>query len=146
MLNDPNDFIQYKNFNNLPYIGFDKWFDNVVNDVFSHYWDNTSYPPINYIDLGGGKYKLEFAVAGFSKDEIEITELDGVLTIKGKKEKSVQEKPKYLFQGLASRQFTRKFVLNKDFEIGEVLLKDGILSVEFKNIKKEPQARKIDIP
>ena len=122
-------------------------FRNLFNQMsvgFDDYWmpaERNNYPPYNLIEEEKNKYRIEMAVAGFSKNNIEIFEEDGKLTIVGnQKEDSSSEKELRHYSGLAQRKFSRSFNLAPNVTVTEALLEDGILVVRF--LKEEHKNRK----
>jgi molecular chaperone IbpA len=105
----------------------------------------TSFPPHNIIKLDDSRYVVELAVAGFGKDEIEITTQDGTLTIKGeKKDKDLEVT--YLHRGIGTRSFTKQLTIADTVEVRGAEFKDGILRIGLENVipdSKKP--RKIEI-
>ena len=105
----------------------------------------SSFPPHNILKLDETHYVVELAVAGFSKDEIEITTQDGTLTIKGeKKDKEVEVM--YLHRGIGTRSFTKQLTIADTVEVRGAEFKDGILRIGLENVipdSKKP--RKIEI-
>jgi molecular chaperone IbpA len=85
------------------------------------------------------------AVAGFSKDEIEIFEEEGRLTIKGNiKDDKLDNSSLYHYGGLAQRDFTRNFNIAPNIKITEVTLENGVLSINFlKDVNKNRNQIKI---
>ena len=82
------------------------------------------------------------AVAGFSKDELEIFEEEGKLTISGKIKNSMYDKNPTVvhYSGLAQRGFTRNFNVAQNIKITKVTLENGVLSISF--LKEEHKSRK----
>ncbi len=106
------------------------------------------YPPYNIERLPeeGGKgelIRIILAVAGFNKDQLEITVEDRQLLIRGKQ---VDDKAKtYLHRGIAARQFQRTFVLADGIEVLGADLRDGLLSIDLVRPEPERLIRKIEI-
>lgn len=106
---------------------------------------NTSFPPHNILKLDDTHYVVELAVAGFSKDEIEITTQDGTLTIKGEKLEGTPN-VNYLHRGIATRSFTKQLTIADTVEVRGAEFKDGILRIGLENIIPEAKKpRKIEI-
>lgn len=127
-------------------LGFEKFFDDVEKLLSSDIQKvNTSFPPHNIIKLDESRYVVELAVAGFSKDEIEITVQDGTLTVKGDKaEKEVDIQ--YLHRGIGTRSFTKTLTIADTIEVRGAEFKDGILKIGLENIIPESKKpRKIEI-
>ena len=90
-----------------PYaVGFDRQFDRLW-DYANHQAESTGFPPYNIVKDGDYNFTIEMALAGYSKDDIEVEIAEGVLSIKSIKE-SKDEDDK-LYRGIATRNFTRKF-------------------------------------
>ena len=122
-------------------------FDSIFND-FEHRFANqlaTNYPPYNVLKHSEDLYEVQIAVAGFSRDEIEVTLENNQLQIKGTKIEEV-DAPEYLHRGLAARNFERSFTLGQYLEVDRVELKYGLLIVKLeRNIPDTIKPRKIAI-
>ena len=126
-------------------IGFDRVFDRLV-DYDTNYTTG-GFPPYNIRKTDDFKHVIEIALAGFSKDEIEVVLTDGVLEIKSS-ELPTTDKPKddMIHKGIAKRAFTRKFTLADDIEIKDAKLKNGLLEIELEQIvpeHKKPRTIKV---
>jgi len=84
-----NNLSLFDNFNQLtPFaVGFERHF-NRLNDYVEHNATSTGFPPYNIQKVEDFKYEIEMALAGFSKDDLEIEKADGVLSIRSTKETS----------------------------------------------------------
>jgi HSP20 family molecular chaperone IbpA len=106
------------------------------------------YPPynierINAEDGEGDTLRITLAVAGFTRDQLEITLADNQLTVRGKQ---VDEKARnYLYRGIAARQFARTFVLAEGIEVKSADLADGLLSIDLMRLEPERLIRTIQI-
>ena len=130
---------------NLPEL-FDKITKNSIgmDDYLNQFWDSTTtsnYPPYNLIQLNNHESKLEIALAGFKKDELQVYTEFGKLYIKGRKEESENDGT-FVHKGLAQRSFERVWTVTDDTKVGSVKFEDGLLSVELKKIVPEHHARK----
>jgi molecular chaperone IbpA len=128
-------------------LGFENFIRDVEklldNDVKSH--AHNSFPPHNIIKVDDSHYVVELAVAGFSKDEIEITVEDGTLSIKGN-QANKEDKTTYLHRGIGMRSFTKNLTIADTIEVRGAEFKDGILRVGLENIIPEhKKPRKIAI-
>ena len=105
------------------------------------------YPPHNIVKVDDYRYIVELAVAGFSKDEIEITSNDGKLIIKGEKYSTEDDvAPEYLHKGISTRAFTKTIPLIDTIEIQGASYSNGILSIALENVVPESKKpRKIEI-
>ena len=127
-------------------IGFDRVFDRLV-DYSGATYETGGFPPYNIRKTEDFKHIIEIALAGFSKDEIEVVLTDGVLEIKSSNLPTT-EKPKdnLVHKGIAKRAFTRKFTLADDIEIKDAKLKNGLLEIELEQIvpeHKKPRTIKV---
>jgi molecular chaperone IbpA len=127
-------------------VGFDRVFDKLV-DYGNTNYETGGFPPYNIRKTDDFKHVIEIALAGFSKDEIEVILTDGVLEIKSKNTVSV-DKPKddMIHKGIAKRAFTRKFTLADDIEIKDAKLINGLLLIDLEQIvpeHKKPKTIKV---
>ena len=89
-------------------------------------------------------YKLSLAIAGFSKDKVEVSVDNGSLIVKG--EKTEEGTENVLHKGIATRKFTRTFALGEYMEVDRAEMADGILSVFVeRNIPEEKKPKTIKI-
>jgi molecular chaperone IbpA len=103
----------------------------------------TNYPPYNVKKVDNDHFIMEFAVAGFSRGELELSVERGVLTIKGEK---LGKDDEYIYKGIATRKFIRSFSLPEYFEITDASAFDGILYIDLKrNMPDELKPRQIEI-
>ena len=103
---------------------------------FSHTTSN--YPPHNILHVSDNEFNLELAIAGFKKDEVEIQEDNGVLTITADKATST-DVPVYQYRGIGKRSFSKSFRIAENFEIQEAKMEDGILTINF--VKNVPETK-----
>ena len=119
-------------------IGMDDYLDR----FFNSFETTTNYPPYNLIHVNNVESVLEIALAGFTKDEINVYTEYGKLTVEGNKENNKETSSQYVHQGLAQRSFNRTWSLSEDIEVREVQFKDGLLTVKLGKIVPEHHARK----
>jgi molecular chaperone IbpA len=126
-------------------VGFDRLFDMLENSTTGQTQEN--YPPFDLIKLGDNDYRIELAVAGFKPDEIDITAQQNVLIVSGRKsEESEKEGNDYIYRGIATRSFERRFALADHIQVKGADLKDGLLAIELvREIPEAMKPRKIDI-
>jgi molecular chaperone IbpA len=107
--------------------------------------NTNGYPPYNIEVTGDNRYGVTLAVAGFARDEIDIQVENGVLAVVGRKEKSDADR-NYLYQGIATRSFERKFNLADHVEVTGASLDNGLLTISLvKEIPEAMKPRKIQI-
>lgn len=104
-----------------------------------------TYPPYNIRKVEDNKYVIEIAVAGFGRQDIEITTQDGVLAVKGQVNNEAGNED-YIFKGIADRAFTRTFTLADTVEVKNADLFNGMLKIWLERlIPEEKKPKKIDI-
>ena len=103
---------------------------------------NNAYPPYNLVQESNVKWRIEVALAGWSKDEIEVSTESNVLLIRSKAAKNKGEE-KYMHRGISTRTFARGFNLSDDVEIGTVTFTNGMLVVELKKVIPDHQQLKV---
>lgn len=133
------------------FVGFDK-FNDKVNETFDSLSKAamSTYPPFNIKKTDENVYVIEVAVAGFSKQDIELTFDGGKLVIKGATtvDSLVQDgiNTTYLHKGIADRAFTRTFSIADNIEIKNAEMVNGLLKVWLEHIIPEnKKPKKIDI-
>jgi HSP20 family molecular chaperone IbpA len=114
---------------------------------------NDGYPPYNIeritrADAAGGQIKAELlrislAVAGFTREQLEITVEDSQLVISGRQQDDKTRD--FLYRGIATRQFQRTFVLAEGIEVRAADLSNGLLSIDLVRIEPERLVRRIEI-
>ena len=134
----------FDNFNQLtPYaVGYDKLFD-----ILSRYVDNnvssTGFPPYNIRKEGDYHYVIEMALAGFSKEDIEIDVADGTLSVRSDKKDDASDN---LYRGISFRKFNRKFTLSDDIVVNDAALDNGMLTINLERIvPEEKKPRLIEV-
>jgi HSP20 family molecular chaperone IbpA len=106
------------------------------------------YPPYNIEriakDSGSSELlRITLAVAGFTRDQLEITLEDKQLTIRGKQQDDKARD--YLYRGIASRQFSRTFVLADGIEVRSADLINGLLAIDLQRLEPDRLVRRIEI-
>ena len=120
-------------------VGFDRLFDMLENSSVGGAQEN--YPPFDLIKLGDNDYRIELAVAGFKPDELDITAQQNVLVVSGrKKDESEESSSNYVYRGIATRSFERRFALADHIQVRGAEMKDGLLSIEL--VREIPEAMK----
>lgn len=101
-----------------------------------------AYPPYNIIALSNTETVLEYAVAGFNEKQITVEVENNILRITGSKDNS--DVANYLYKGIGTRSFEKRFSLNKNSEVTKAEYADGILSIHIKSAT--PEINKSSIP
>jgi len=118
-------------------IGMDDYFDRIS----SLHETTSNYPPYNLIQVSNVESKLELALAGFKKAEINVYTQDGKLFVEGQREDTDSERT-YLHRGMAQRSFTRAWTLSDETEVGSVTFEDGLLSITLARVVPDHHKRK----
>ena len=135
----------FDNLNQLtPYaVGFDRVFDQ-LNTYAANNATSTGFPPYNIRKGGDYTYAIEMALAGFSKDDIEIEVAEGLLAVRSIKEND--ENDSNIYRGISYRKFNRKFTLADDIVVKDASLENGMLEITLERIvPDEKKPRKITI-
>lgn len=103
---------------------------------------NEAYPPYNLVQESNVKWRIELALAGWGKDEIEVSTESNVLLIRSKAAKTKGEE-EYMHRGVATRTFARGFNLSDDVEVGDVKFINGMLTIELQKIIPDHQKLKV---
>lgn len=93
--------------------------------------------------VGGELLRITLAVAGFKQHQIEITVEENQLNIRGRQEDDKSRQ--YIHRGIATRQFSRTFVLADGIEVRSADLSDGLLSIDLVRRQPERAVRRIEI-
>ena len=124
-------------------VGFDRTL-NTLELLASSRAKETNYPPYNIRKISEDQYAIELAVAGFEDKDMDIELVEETLTIKGNRSKEASDG--LLHQGLAARDFVKKFVLSDDMEIKGAALSNGMLYIGLERIiPDEKKPRKIKL-
>ena len=127
-------------------VGFDSIFDRFFDMDLTR---DSGYPPYNIRKINEAQYVIEIALAGFSKDDIEVEVTEGSLTIRSKKLDEKAEgtsEDSYVHKGIAKRTFLRCWTLSDDIFVKGADLKDGMLVINLeKVIPEEKKPRLITI-
>lgn len=126
-------FDMFKDFDKL-FVGFDDTYNRMAkfHDDISKNIPN--YPPYNIRKVDDNKYVIELAVAGFARQDIDITFEDNKLIISGRTE---DDNNNFLFKGIANRAFTRTFFLDDTIEINDAAMMNGMLKIALEKIIPE---------
>ena len=112
-----------------------------LNRVFDLHETTSNYPPYNLVQVSNVESRLEIALAGFKKAEVNVYTQDGKLFIEGQKEDK-ETGTNYIHRGMAQRSFTRSWTLSDETEVRSVSFEDGLLSVALGRIVPDHHKRK----
>ena len=124
-------------------MGFSVGFDSVFDRFFDMDNREQGYPPYNIRKVNDIQYVIELALAGFSKDDIEVELTDGQLAIRSKDKKEEEEdSDSFVHKGIARRSFSRTYTLSDDVIVKGADLKDGMLIINLERVipdEKKPR-------
>jgi molecular chaperone IbpA len=118
-------------------IGFDRVLDLL--DAAARTQTNDNWPPFDSVKLSEDKYRITMAVAGFSRDEINLTVQANVLTVSG--ERKGEQEGEVLHRGIANRPFNRRFELAEHVQVTGARMENGLLVIDLK--REIPEAYKL---
>ncbi len=118
-------------------VGFDRLFELL--DQAHRLEAVPNWPPYNIERVAEDQYRITMAVAGFSSDEIELTQHETTLFVVGQK-KSAEEDRQYLHRGIAARSFKQTFNLADHVKVRGATLENGLLHVDL--VREIPEAKK----
>ena len=101
------------------------------------------YPPYNIEQTGPAGLRITLAVAGFTMDDLQITQEDNQLVIRGRQQDDSEGRV-FLHRGIAARQFQRAFVLAEGIEVKGAWLDNGLLHIDL--VRPQPEVRVRSIP
>lgn len=133
----PQDFDKF-------FVGFDDQFNRIAKMHDDLTKNIPNYPPYNIRKTGDNTYVIELAVAGFAKQDIDITFEDNKLIISGKTQDTTDDN--FIFKGIANRVFTRTFLLDEHIEIKDAGMMNGMLKIALEKIIPEhKKPKKIEV-
>ena len=127
-------------------IGFDKMF-NTLEQLNGLSNVSESYPPYNLIRTGDDRFVIEVALAGFSREELNVEIKENVLHINGEKEQVKDDgKKDFIHKGIGTRRFHKTFTLAEYVEVVEGAYVDGVLTIVCeRQLPEEKKPRKLDL-
>ena len=118
-------------------IGMDEYF----NRLFNQHETTSNYPPFNLVQVSNVESRLELALAGFKKEEVNVYTEYGKLFVDGRKEDKENDTT-YVHRGVAQRSFTRSWTLSDETEVRSVVFEDGLLTITLGKVVPEHHARR----
>lgn len=126
------------------FIGYDKVAEKLAGIADQSTKLIQNYPPFNIRKVTENKYAIELALAGFSKQDIEVELVDSKLVISGKVE-SKEPEDSFIWKGVSNKAFTRQFTLADNIEIQSAEFVNGMLKIWLETFTPESSKKKIDI-
>ena len=108
-------------------LGFDRFVSDT--NVFSPMLDG-GYPRFNILRVGEYGFRIELAVPGWDKKDIDITFHKGLLTVEGKGKLHLLESEKYIYKGLSGKCFTRTFGISEHVKLDRAYMERGLLCID----------------
>jgi len=125
-------------------VGFDRMLDALESASRVAPIDN--WPPYDIVKLGEDDYRISMAVAGFTQDDLTITQEQNMLMVAGQKSDEGEANGQYLHRGIAARAFQRRFELAGHVKVVGASLVNGLLTIELKReLPEEMKPRRIAI-
>ena len=128
-------------FNSPFLLGFDQ-FERTIDRISK--LSSDSYPPYNIEQLSSTILRITIAVAGFEKNELDISLEGNQLLIRGSRTEPDSEKI-YIHRGIATRQFQRNFVLAEGIKVEGATIENGLLNIDLVQPVSQEQSKKIEI-
>ncbi|PBB95942.1 Hsp20 family protein [Mesorhizobium sp. WSM3862] len=123
-------------------IGFDRMLNAL--ETASRIETADNWPPYDIAKSGEDDYRITMALAGFSQDELAITQEQNMLMVSG--QKAGEDNGEYLHRGIAGRAFQRRFELADHVKVVDASLVNGLLTIDLKReIPEEMKPRRIEI-
>lgn len=123
-------------------IGFDRLFNLAENSANK---PSNGYPPYNIEQKEEHNYRITMAVAGFSEEELTLTQNENMLIVSGEM-KPEETKKNYVYQGIAERNFERKFQLADYVKVTNATMENGLLHIDLvREVPEEVKPTKIAI-
>ena len=135
-------------------VGFDDIFNHFESMFDEDYYTLTqnigsNYPPYNIVRSGENQYDIEIALAGFNKDDINVTVEDRLLTVETKntdEKTTANQSNEVIHRGISQRYFKKSFTVASDVEVKDAQLKDGLLKISMERvIPEDKKPRTIEI-
>ena len=128
-------------FNDPFFIGFNRELGRLNS---AHKVNSQSYPPYDLLKINEDTYRISIALAGFTKEDINISVDGGALIINGEIVEVTDAE--VIHKGIAGRKFTRSFALGEYMEVSSANLTDGMLHINVvRNMPEEKKAKVIKI-
>jgi molecular chaperone IbpA len=125
-------------FNDPFFIGFNRELSRLNT---AHKTNSQSYPPYDLLKLDEDTYRISLAIAGFTKDDIDVSVDNGTLVIKGEIVEVTDAE--VVHKGIAGRKFVRSFALGEYMEVTGADMKDGMLHINVDRVVPEDKKPKV---
>ena len=123
-------------------VGMDRMFRDLEQFSNSYIASSTGYPPYNIEQVDDGKWVISMAIAGFGEEDIEVSQKERNLTVKGKI-KNKDDDNDFVHRGIANRSFERTFRLGEHVLVKNATLKNGMLAIDLEQEIPEEEKPKV---
>ena len=123
-------------------VGMDRMFRDLEQFSNSYVASSTGYPPYNIEQVDDGKWVISMAIAGFGEEDIEVSQKERNLTVKGKI-KNKDDDNDFVHRGIANRSFERTFRLGEHVLVKNATLKNGMLAIDLEQEIPEEEKHKV---
>ena len=120
-------------------VGFDRMY-RLLDSALQSGETGQTYPPYNIVSLGEDNYRVTMAVAGFTEEDLEVTQVENTLIVRGKARKDEEGDLRYLHRGIGARAFEHRFQLADHILVTGAALKNGLLEIDL--VRRVPEAMK----
>ena len=117
-------------------------YEPMLSRLYQH-TEAETYPPYKIVKESNEKWRVEMALAGWKKEDFEVTTETNILTVKSVDGHPEDNSVDYAHRGVAARQFNRSFNLSDDVEVGDVRYDNGLLTIDLQKVIPDLQKRKI---
>ena len=123
-------------------VGMDRMIRALEQFSNSYTGSSTGYPPYNIEQVDDGKWVISMAIAGFGEEDIEVSQKERNLTVKGKI-KNKDDDNDFVHRGIANRSFERTFRLGEHVLVKNATLKNGMLAIDLEQEIPEEEKPKV---
>jgi molecular chaperone IbpA len=123
-------------------------FDRFVNDAntMASAFDTSSYPRFNILRVGDYGYRIEIAIPGWNKKDVDISLHKGVLTVEGTCKQQAGQDETYIYKGLSGKTFTKTFGVSEHVKLDRAYMERGLLCIDLhEEIPQEDRPVKVEI-
>ena len=124
------------------HLGFDKFFSELDQAITQGVTASNAFPRHNVVKITDTDFRIELALAGYNREDLNVVVEDGVLVVSCDKSWAESDES-YLHRGISAKKFTRKFPLNESVEVKGSTFVDGLLMVFLEQVTPEANAAKV---
>jgi molecular chaperone IbpA len=141
-----DDLVPFVNEMRNSVIGYDNLWDQMLTPTWTTTWTNESFPKDNVYHVGDNEIVIEIALAGYHKDDINISRDNNSVVVTGEREDSTKSNDiKVIRKNIAARSFTKLYTVAAEYDKASASFDDGILSIVFERKPKKEEKSSIKI-